>query len=580
MQTTYRIVSEGDGFYTIKDVPIFETHDTRGFACNDEWMRGAIQNFEADRANGHRPAIIIGHNVKGVEKESYGFLDNFKLKGKRLYADLARIPREIKEKIVRNAYPSRSVEVLPSSKRILACALLGGTAPFFSLPQMVYENEEQSLWYRSPIMTKNVNVEQIAKDAATEAVRQYSAQQQQTQTDDEPTVFELNISDAAKFLQDNPNVDIYQHESGVYYTQGDEGEIYTLPKQIVEYGIKDIAGKAAGAVKRGAAAVGAGAKRTAGIFKDAGGVMKRSARAAARNPRGAAHAAMSSSKSAAKTIGRGVRTPAGAAIAGGAAAIGTGAYLAGKARQRRQDRYQIDENTGVVYFGGEPVGEVKMYEGYVDPNALPDPNAGGDPDLVIEEGAVGHGSGDNPALTTNPGDTNNNFHEEPTESGDDGSLYAQEVDEALQYITDVTDQNTTENYQLQQEVEQLKYANELLQISKKAEKYSQYLNGLKAKGSPVGDIKSTVDFMLSQTEEQVKQFCKVLEKQPKVELGMTTYTQDDTTDRVAEAKADYAAHRMEYSALGVTDKDLQYVDYVRSNTFTNEKRTNGNAIVG
>ena len=119
----YTIKDDGDGFYTIKDVPIFQFHTSRGFDCNKFWMQEAIKNHQQYKAQDWRAPIILGHNVKGKEKEAVGFLDNMVLRGKKLYADLVRIPREIKEKIVKNAYPSRSVEVLPRSKRVLALAL-------------------------------------------------------------------------------------------------------------------------------------------------------------------------------------------------------------------------------------------------------------------------------------------------------------------------------------------------------------------------------------------------------------------------------------------------------------------------
>ena len=105
-----RFENEGDGLYTLRDVPIFEMHENRGFECNEEWMKGAIANFNSQKAAGYRPVVIIGHNVKGQEKENQGFVDNLKLKGQKLYADITRVSKSLKEKILSNAYPSRSVE--------------------------------------------------------------------------------------------------------------------------------------------------------------------------------------------------------------------------------------------------------------------------------------------------------------------------------------------------------------------------------------------------------------------------------------------------------------------------------------
>jgi len=95
----FKVINEGDSFFTIKDVPIFQMHTDRGFPCDDHWMSSAITNHTVYKEQGFRPTIIIGHNVKGHEKESVGFLDNLVLKGKRLYADLTRVPSGIKEKI-------------------------------------------------------------------------------------------------------------------------------------------------------------------------------------------------------------------------------------------------------------------------------------------------------------------------------------------------------------------------------------------------------------------------------------------------------------------------------------------------
>ena len=157
----FEIVPESKGFYTIKDVPIFEEHDTRGYKCDESWLRAAKANADKLKKAGYRSMIIVGHNVKGQEKPAGGFLDDLELRkvrresdGKlitRMYASLKRVPEWLKEKILRNEYPNRSVEVLPTSKRILCMALLGGTTPHFALPQMSYnhtnEPSEWSSWY-------------------------------------------------------------------------------------------------------------------------------------------------------------------------------------------------------------------------------------------------------------------------------------------------------------------------------------------------------------------------------------------------------------------------------------------------
>jgi len=160
-------------------------HTDRGFPCDTAWMNAAIKNHKNYKDGGHLPTIIIGHNVAGKEKEAVGFLDKLVLRGNRLYANLTRVPKGIKEKILRNAFPSRSVEILPKSKRILTLALLGGTTPHFALPQMAYaeaeSNDETHLWFRSPEMEMTEefkkelyeNVAEVVNAAIPDAVTKF-----------------------------------------------------------------------------------------------------------------------------------------------------------------------------------------------------------------------------------------------------------------------------------------------------------------------------------------------------------------------------------------------------------------------
>jgi len=185
----FKVVSEGDGFYTVKNVPVFEMHTDRGFPCDQTWMKEAIAHHQTYKEQGYRPTIIIGHNVPGQEKEAVGFMDGLVLKGRRLYADLVRVPKAIKEKIVRNAYPSRSVEVLPKSKRILTLALLGGTTPHFALPQMAYADEvddnETHLWFRSPEMALDEEMKKEIYALVGAAVTESIAATQNTATEED-----------------------------------------------------------------------------------------------------------------------------------------------------------------------------------------------------------------------------------------------------------------------------------------------------------------------------------------------------------------------------------------------------------
>ena len=57
----------------------------------------------------------------------------------------------------------------------------------------------------------------------------------------------------------------------------------------------------------------------------------------------------------------------------------------------------------------------------------------------------------------------------------------------------------------------------------------------------------------------------MLETQPKVVLGqILTDTPEHYDLRTAEIKQDYAENKDTYTALGVTEKDLEYAEFVRT----------------
>jgi len=134
--------------YTLRNVPIFKTHDDRGFNCDEKWLDEAIENHNLRKAKGYLPSVFVGHTSKnGEEKEAIGFLDTLYRKGKIIYANIAKIPETIAQKFKANAFPNRSCEVLPKSKRIVGLAFLGATPPHFALPSMIYEQtDEKSHW--------------------------------------------------------------------------------------------------------------------------------------------------------------------------------------------------------------------------------------------------------------------------------------------------------------------------------------------------------------------------------------------------------------------------------------------------
>ena len=127
----YDVSTNDDGTFNILSVPVFATVEKDGKVYDEEWMKAAAANFEAQKKEtGYLPPVIVGHNTDdGSEKEAVGLLDKITAAGKQLLADLVRIPAEVFEKIKKGTWPSRSVETWHAQKRVTALALLGGSTP-------------------------------------------------------------------------------------------------------------------------------------------------------------------------------------------------------------------------------------------------------------------------------------------------------------------------------------------------------------------------------------------------------------------------------------------------------------------
>jgi len=527
-------------FFTIKEIPVFEMHTDRGFACDAAWMADAIKSHEHYASQDWRPPIIIGHNIKGAEKESVGFLDNLRLKGARLYADMVRVPREIVRKFKRNAWPSRSVEVLPKAKRILALALLGGTAPHFALPQVAYglETDEEPVWYRSPTMGTNMFTDEQRKELfgmVSEAVTQ---------------AVPVALQEALHY--DDPD----EEDDGEGEGEGeDEGE-YSLQELVEMYanpktppGMRERAMAAITGLgeKAGAAAQSArfGARRLAGRVSGARGggrsgpTFRRSAETAGRRLKAGwkAHS--------------GQLATAGLA---GVAGAGTAAAAAGlhslRDRKRRKHEYALDENNLMLYDEqGNVVGHVVPTA--PDPTDLP-PTMDDDPSLEADEGAVGVGSGIDSALQNDPGEPETDLVEEV--GREDSDQFASRED--------------IMQYDLQRRVDTLETANALLQTGRKAEQLKTYLLQQQQSGTPIKDVEQTLAFMMSLDDGQLETFQKQLESSPKVSLGRIS--EDNITNydlRASEIKEDYNRNRTVYRGLGVTEEDMKYADFVRTGPF-------------
>lgn len=558
--STFKIEHEGDGFYTIRDVPIFEMHNDRGFPCDETWMANAIENHQKYKKEGWRPTIILGHNIKGQEKEAIGFLDNLVLKGKRLYADLTRIPRMVKEKIIQNAYPSRSVEVLPQSKRIVSLALLGGTTPHFALPQMVYENNhEQSLWYRSPLMAEFSDAQKKElKELFDAALKESSTQFQKAE---EPQVYQLTFQEAQALLSSEECPTVYQTADGVPYVT-DGTAYYALPRAITNLITRTrVAGRN---LRAGAKAGWRGQKRLPGEWP----MFRKGENIGAKAHSAVRRAGAVATKAKGKLRAGALPIAAGAGIAGaGAGLLGVGA-LAGMHRARKnksQQGYALDEENGVLYGAdGTPLGYfVPADQQYEDAEIGMDvPTAPSDPAALptiapvtvvpqIDEDDVGIDSDNDPALEHDPGENDEGNSEvvslgDGDQMGDDSQFASHE---------------TATLYDLQQKVERLSAANALMQAGRRAEQYRSWLEEQQKAGVPIGNIDAAVDYMMSQTPEQVAQYKQLLVNSPKVALGRMENT--PVSFEATELATDYQQHKDVYSAMGVTDQDLKFSRYVR-----------------
>jgi len=555
----YKVVNNEDGTYNLKHVPIFSTHTNRGFKCDYAWMQDAMTNHRHYKQQDYLPPIVIGHNVKGREKEAVGFIDNLALTGKKLYADLVKVPKWLKEKILTNAYPSRSVEILPKSKRILALALLGGTTPHFALPQMSYANDEQSLWLRSKRMfdkEEQIELFGMIQDAIKGAVEE-----------PEPVIYDVGTSETIKMFQSETMPEVFEdEETGEFYALGEEdNEFYRFPKSVMK-----------ALMAKGAAAKAAVAK---------GGYKVAQTRPGMAVMKGAAKASQVGRK-----VKGAIKTHPKLSIAGTSAGIFGAAEATRRIRDKRKknqgyslEGYTIDDD-GIMYNAdGQVIG--KAVAATETRNTIPQLPDGHPPKLK-----TGTTSGKNKAATKNPGSAANaillpvdredspQFNELTEEDIDEMSdtelLYVLEqagydiseyLDDGEEQIMNTQGMTTDqiENYsQLRRQVDDLTRHHEIATFANNADEIEKYLLAQKKKGAPVGDLKTAIDYLLTQDEEQIAQYKKLLEGQPKLSLGKS-YALEVTPDPKA-IDTEYEEHRADYEAIGVTKKDLKIEKYVRS----------------
>lgn len=137
-----RVTKQANGKFTMHDIPIFTLHERDGGKFDMHWMKKAIHKQKINRNKGFLPRLIIGHNDDDgvVEKPAVGALDGFYFNPADgwLYADYVDVPAGTVEEIKNGDWPGRSIECFPNDHEITALALLGGTPPFFRMPDIRY----------------------------------------------------------------------------------------------------------------------------------------------------------------------------------------------------------------------------------------------------------------------------------------------------------------------------------------------------------------------------------------------------------------------------------------------------------
>jgi hypothetical protein len=138
----YQTSTNDDGSINVHDVEIFKLGKHKGFDYSYSWAQQLLNNHRELEQTGYLPSVIIGHNDGFEEKPARGFLQNIRLEGDVLKADITKIPEAVFQSLKNREYPHRSVEVNPEDARITALALLGGTPPYHKLPIMEFSGKE------------------------------------------------------------------------------------------------------------------------------------------------------------------------------------------------------------------------------------------------------------------------------------------------------------------------------------------------------------------------------------------------------------------------------------------------------
>lgn len=137
----YKTDANRDGSVNIRDLEIFKLCEREGKKYDAEWFRRFQQYHALEKMSGYLPSAVIGHETKeGEERKNIGLVDNVRLKGDMVYADVLKVPQNEFESMKERRFPNRSVELHPNTGQLLALAFLGKTRPFHKLPVMEFHS--------------------------------------------------------------------------------------------------------------------------------------------------------------------------------------------------------------------------------------------------------------------------------------------------------------------------------------------------------------------------------------------------------------------------------------------------------
>ena len=168
----YQTDANTDGSINIRGLEIFKLCTRNGKTYDDKWFKRIQKYHEAEKIDGYLPSAVIGHEaIEGIEPESIGLMDNLKLQGKLVYADVLKVPAEAFKKMQERRFPNRSVELHPKTGQLLALSFLGKTRPFHKLPVMEFyagEVEPESIEFSTDELVvdvaKVINAKQVKEE--------------------------------------------------------------------------------------------------------------------------------------------------------------------------------------------------------------------------------------------------------------------------------------------------------------------------------------------------------------------------------------------------------------------------------